>query len=265
VERTWCTLLALAACEIYELGWVVNPWDESFEPYDIAQHGWTFVQKNLAGTSPEMADAVLRGRNAAKIAVTAWRESHSDAIEGLRERRIAEAAEKKKEKKTRPIVVVALAAIWFWLTRPMLFAHAAWAFLKFIVHAYCEAHMFFRAFLAPATAQFTGAQRLFVQSSIYLMGLLICVWMYSSRATQCCVAVREALGCTPNIMDACINVDPGEGCVVLMRATRRLLPPKWKCDAFPVRGNLRHTFAVIGIQVRLLRKFVFHPSPGFNI
>ena len=125
--------------------------------------------------------------------------------------------------------------------------------------------MFFRAFLAPATAQFTGAQRLFVQSSIYLMGLLICVWMYSSRATQCCVAVREALGCTPNIMDACINVDPGEGCVVLMRATRRLLPPKWKCDAFPVRGNLRHTFAVIGIQVRLLRKFVFHPSPGFNI
>eukprot|EP00982_Pelagococcus_subviridis_P003853 28623-Pelagococcus_subviridis.AAC.1 len=60
-----------------------------------------------------MADAVLRGRNAAKIAVTAWRESHSDAIEGLRERRIAEAAEKKKdeEKKTRPIVVVALAAI----------------------------------------------------------------------------------------------------------------------------------------------------------
>ena len=99
VERTWCTLLALAACEIYELGWVVNPWDESFEPYDIAQHGWTFVQKNLAGTSPEMADAVLRGRNAAKIAVTAWRESHSDAIEGLRERRIAEAAEKKKDEK----------------------------------------------------------------------------------------------------------------------------------------------------------------------
>ena len=137
VERTWCTLLALAACEIYELGWVVNPWDESFEPYDIAQHGWTFVQKNLAGTSPEMADAVLRGRNAAKIAVTAWCESHSDAIEGLRERRTAEAAGKKKDEKTRSIVVVALAAIWFWLTRPMLFARAAWAFLKFIVHAYC--------------------------------------------------------------------------------------------------------------------------------
>ena len=266
VERTWCTLLALAACEIYELGWVVNPWDESFEPYDIAQHGWTFVQKNLAGTSPEMADAVLRGRNAAKIAVTAWCESHSDAIEGLRERRIAEAAEKKKdEKKTRPIVVVALAAIWFWLTRPMLFARAAWALAKFAVHAYCEAHMFFRAFLAPATAQFTGAQRLVVQSSIYIMGLLICVWMYSSRATQCCVAVREALGCTPNVMDACVNVEPGEGCEVLMRATKRFLPPKWKCNAFPARGNLRHTFAVIGIQVRLLRKFVFHPSPGFNI
>ena len=256
VDKMWVTLLAMEGCSQAGLAWVLNPWDDVFAEFDILQCGWTYVELRVKG-DPEVAAAVLDAERAAKRCVTEWREAFVAAIMALRAVRAAEDAQKKKlaRAQEKGLLTKACLALWWTLTSPVSFVKF-WVnyligFIVWGLRLYFAAHIFLRAFLADPTAAFSGAERVVMQTTCYLAALLITVWFYYNKATQCCVMLREDIGCSSNVLEACDVVPAGAGCAVFMSQTQ-LKPEGWTCGAFPDKKNGWHFLTVIAIQIAIM-------------
>ena len=124
-------------------------------------------------------------------------------------------------------------------------------FVKWGLRLYFAAHIFLRAFLANPTDAFSGAERVVMQTTCYLAALIITVWFYYNKATQCCVMLREDIGCSSDVLEACDVVPAGAGCAAFM-AQKQLKPAGWSCGAFPDKKNGWHFLTVIAIQIAIM-------------
>ena len=172
-------------CKQNGLNWVLNPWDDNFEEFSIMQMGWTFIEKKCEG-DPQLADAMVEAEVWATRLVSDWRVTfmkNVDDLQALRDSEKKEAAEAKKKKeaehaapfwvrvwdKTPKTPAAAAALLVVWVKR--LAAQVTWA-----VKLYMQAHMFFRGFLANPTDAFSAAERITMQATLYLIGLLVTIW-----------------------------------------------------------------------------------------
>ena len=102
VERVWCTLLATRACAHYGLSWVMNPWDDHYREYDIAQRGWAFLGKTV-GSNRRLAAAVLAAEADADALVDGWRRRfEASARRSEPTSRRANARRREEPRKKRP-------------------------------------------------------------------------------------------------------------------------------------------------------------------
>jgi hypothetical protein len=229
VDSIWCTLLAIEGCKQNGLAWVLNPWDDMYHEFDILQCGWTWMEQKIAG-DPALAAAVVDAERAAEKHVTAWREGFTSTINSLFDLRKQEGKEKKaKAYAERPplatcvynvvpkTVGAAAGVVKWWVVE--FYKFVTWA-----VKLYCAAHMFFRAFLSNPTDSFSGAERIVMQSTLYLVGLLVATWFYYIKSTECCALLRQEIGCSADVLDACEFVPAGAGCAVFM--SQKELKPK---------------------------------------
>ena len=256
VDKIWVTLLAMEGCSQAGLVWVLNPWDDVFAEFDILQCGWTYVELRVKG-DPQVAAAVLEAERAAKTCITEWREGFVAAATALRAARAAEEARAKKlaQAKEKGFIAKACLALWWALTSPVGFV-TFWVkyligFVKWGLRLYFAAHIFLRAFLANPTDAFSGAERVVMQTTCYLAALIITVWFYYNKATQCCVMLREDIGCSSDVLEACDVVPAGAGCAAFM-AQKQLKPAGWSCGAFPDKKNGWHFLTVIAIQIAIM-------------
>ena len=256
VDKIWVTLLAMEGCSQAGLVWVLNPWDDVFAEFDILQCGWTYVELRVKG-DPQVAAAVLEAERAAKTCITEWREGFVAAATALRAARAAEEARAKKlaRAKEKGFIAKACLALWWALTSPVGFV-TFWVkyligFVKWGLRLYFAAHIFLRAFLANPTDAFSGAERVVMQTTCYLAALIITVWFYYNKATQCCVMLREDIGCSSDVLEACDVVPAGAGCAAFM-AQKQLKPAGWSCGAFPDKKNGWHFLTVIAIQIAIM-------------
>jgi hypothetical protein len=90
-----------------------------------------------------------------------------------------------------------------------------------------------------------------MQATLYLVGLLVTVWFYYNKASQCCIILRQDIGCSANVLEECKSVPAGVGCAVLMSQTS-LKPEGWMCHAFPDQDNGYHFLTVIAIQISIM-------------
>ena len=271
VERVWCTLLATRACAHYGLSWVMNPWDDHYREYDIAQRGWAFLGKTV-GSNRRLAAAVLAAEADADALVDGWRRRFEASAEAFR----ADVAAREREKKRRAakeapacaFVTKASVAAWWVTTHPLTttarLAKRVYRFLAWCVARYAAAHMLFRAFLAKPTDAFTGAERLVTQSTVYVMSLLVTIWFYYSKATTCCVLLRRELGCADDIASACAHLPENAGCARLMSPATGAAPEGWRCGAFPDSQNLTHFLVVVSIQLAVMFPVRFTLTRGFT-
>ena len=271
VERVWCTLLATRACAHYGLSWVMNPWDDHYREYDIAQRGWAFLGKTV-GSNRRLAAAVLAAEADADALVDGWRRRFEAGAEAFR----ADVAAREREKKRRAakeapacaFVTKACVAAWWVATHPLTttarLAKRVYRFLAWCVARYAAAHMLFRAFLAKPTDAFTGAERLVTQSTVYVTSLLVTIWFYYSKATTCCVLLRRELGCADDIASACAHLPENAGCARLMSPATGAAPDGWRCGAFPDSQNLTHFLVVVSIQLAVMFPVRFTLTRGFT-
>ena len=63
--------------------------------------------------------------------------------------------------------------------------------------------------------------------------------------------LREEIGCSGNILEACKTVPEGAGCAVFM-SQNNLKPKGWSCTAFPDKKNGYHFLTVIAIQICIM-------------
>jgi hypothetical protein len=101
------------------------------------------------------------------------------------------------------------------------------------------------------TTLLSGAERIVMQATLYLVGLLVTVWFYYNKASQCCIILRQDIGCSGNVLEECKSVPAGVGCAVLMSQTS-LKPEGWMCHAFPDQDNGYHFLTVIAIQISIM-------------
>ena len=191
--------------------------------------------------------------------VTAWRVNFTDTVQSLFALRKEEAAEKKAKDKAElrktPLQTRVYNAVP--KTGGAVAGAVTWCVVKFYnfikwgVKLYMAAHMFFRAFLANPTDSFSGAERIVMQSTLYLVGLLVATWFYYIKSTECCVLLRQEIGCSGNVLDACDYVPAGAGCAVFM-SQKELKPKGWQCTAFPDKNNGYHFLTVIAIQISIM-------------
>ena len=198
-----------------------------------------------------------RRERAAKTCITEWREGFVAAATALRAARAAEEARAKKlaQAKEKGFIAKACLALWWALTSPVGFV-TFWVkyligFVKWGLRLYFAAHIFLRAFLANPTDAFSGAERVVMQTTCYLAALIITVWFYYNKATQCCVMLREDIGCSSDVLEACDVVPAGAGCAAFM-AQKQLKPAGWSCGAFPDKKNGWHFLTVIAIQIAIM-------------
>jgi hypothetical protein len=196
VDSIWCTLLAIEGCNQNGLKWVLNPWDDIFNEFDILQCGWTYVEQQVK-SDPVLAAAVVDAEKHAERHVTAWRDGFKNTVQSLHDLRVREAKDKAaaaraaqpplaaRAWRAAPKTVGGVAGEMTWLVR-WLYSTVAWW-----VKMYMAAHMFFRAFLANPTDSFSGAERIVMQSTLYLVGLLVATWFYYIRSIECCVVLRQ--------------------------------------------------------------------------
>ena len=271
-ERVWCTLLAMRGCAHYGMSWVLNPWDDHYREYDIAQRGWAFIRKT-AGDDPRLAAAVLAAEAEADALVDFWRRKEEARVEAFR----ADVAARERTKKRRAaaergltcaFLTEACVSVWWVTTHPFStlarLAKRVYGFLARCVAAYAAAHMLFRAFLAKPTDAFTGSERLVTQSTVYVASLLVTIWFYYSKATTCCVLLRRELGCEDDILRECAHVPENAGCARLMSPTTGAAPAGWRCGAFPDSRNLTHFFVVVSIQLAVMFPVRFTLTRGFT-
>ena len=257
------------------LSWVLNPWDDLYHEFDILQCGWTWVQAQVRGDT-QVAKAVLVATERAAECVAAWRETFTATVQALHvQKKAEEAARKAEAAKKKPSFIsracvclgaVAMAPV----TAAKSTARAFHKWLMWIIRLYMAAHMFLRAFLANPTDAFSAAERVVMQSSMYLVGLLVTVWFYYNKATQCCALLRQEIGCSSNVLEECAYIPAGAGCAVLMgqadlkpagkfifisvwsiRVTSCFFTG-WYCDAFPDKNNGFHFLTVIAIQIAIM-------------
>ena len=238
------------------LSWVLNPWDDLYHEFDILQCGWTWVQAQVRGDT-QVAKAVLVATERAAECVAAWRETFTGTVQALHvQKKAEEAARKAEAAKKKPSFIsracvclgaVAMAPV----NTAKSTARAFHKWLMWIIRLYMAAHMFLRAFLANPTDAFSAAERVVMQSSMYLVGLLVTVWFYYNKATQCCALLRQEIGCSSNVLEECAYIPAGAGCAVLM-GQADLKPPGWYCDAFPDKNNGFHFLTVIAIQIAIM-------------
>ena len=63
----------MEGCKQNGLAWVLNPWDDIFNEFDILQCGWTFIEQKING-DPVFAAAVM---DAEKLAAGVSRSTDS--------------------------------------------------------------------------------------------------------------------------------------------------------------------------------------------
>jgi hypothetical protein len=271
-ERVWCTLLAMRGCAHYGMSWVLNPWDDHYREYDIAQRGWAFIRKT-AGDDKRLAAAVLAAEAEADALVDFWRKKEEARVEAFRADVLAREREKKRRAAaergvTCAFLTKACVSVWWVTTHPFSalarLAKRVVRFLAWCVKRYAAAHMLFRAFLAKPTDAFTGSERLVTQSTVYVTSLLVTIWFYYSKATTCCVLLRRELGCEDDIFLECAHVPANAGCAVLMSPTTGAAPAGWRCGAFPDSRNLTHFFVVVSIQLAVMFPVRFTLTRGFT-
>ena len=268
VDHVWCTLLAAEGCKQAGMNFVLNPWDDVFHEFDIVQCGWHWIERRVNGDA-EVAAAVLEAETHAERCVTKWRERFVDVVRGLHamraseERRRARAAAKKTGGVLGSVARFALAIVTApWTTFRRILARA-YRLLVWAVKLYAAAHMFFRAFLAKPTDAFTGSERVVMQTTMYLTSLLVTVWFYYNKASECCVIFRRDVGCSSDPLEACRGVPEGAGCAALM--TRRDLKPEgWTCAAFPDKKNGWHFLTVVAIQIVIMFPVKFTLTKTFT-
>ena len=249
----------------------MNPWDDHYREYDIAQRGWAFLGKTV-GSNRRLAAAVLAAEADADTLVDGWRRRFEASAEAFR----ADVAAREREKKRRAakeapacaFVTKASVAAWWVTTHPLTttarLAKRVYRFLAWCVARYAAAHMLFRAFLAKPTDAFTGAERLVTQSTVYVMSLLVTIWFYYSKATTCCVLLRRELGCADDIASACAHLPENAGCARLMSPATGAAPEGWRCGAFPDSQNLTHFLVVVSIQLAVMFPVRFTLTRGFT-
>ena len=232
--------------------------DDVFAEFDILQCGWTYVELRVKGDL-QVAAAVPR-RSAPGGGITEWREFFVAARPPLLRaaREPAEEARAKKLAQAKEKAFIAKACLALWWARLGL-AGGFRDVLGQVPDRLREmggwlafaAHIFLRAFLANPTDAFSGAERVVMQTTCYLAALIITVWFYYNKATQCCVMLREDIGCSSDVLEACDVVPAGAGCAAFM-AQKQLKPAGWSCGAFPDKKNGWHFLTVIAIQIAIM-------------
>ena len=256
IDSIWCSLLAMEGCKQAGLNWVLNPWDNLFFEFDIVQCGWTWIELRV-NCDAEIAAAVMEAETHAEVCVTRWREHFTDTVRGLHAMRMQEEKErlKKQAAKAGGVPAKITKFVCGALLSPVkaIKSFFAWlyGFVMWAIKLYMAAHMFFRVFLANPTDAFSAAERTVMQCTMYLTSLLLTVWFYYNKATECCVIFRQDIGCSSDPLDECQYVPAGAGCAVLM-GQADLKPPGWTCTAFPDKKNGWHFLTVVSIQIVIM-------------
>ena len=255
IDSIWCSLLAMEGCKQAGLNWVLNPWDNLFFEFDIVQCGWTWIELRV-NCNAEVAAAVMEAEAHAELCVTRWREHFTDTVRSLHAMRMLEEKERLKNAARDSRVLAKIATfVCGALLSPVkaIKSFFVWlyGFVMWAIKLYMAAHMFFRVFLANPTDAFSAAERTVMQCTMYLTSLLITVWFYYNKATECCIIFRQDIGCSSDPLDECQYVPAGAGCAVLM-GQAELKPPGWTCTAFPDKKNGWHFLTVIAIQIVIM-------------
>ena len=256
VDSMWCTLLALEGCAQAGMSWVLNPWDDRFFEYDILQCGWTWLEQKIDGDA-QYAAAVVDAMADAERCVTAWRERFVEEVKKLHAMRMREKKKRALQKATtsdgfaRRFGAACAAFVAAPVSETKRGVKYCFKVIRWMLSLYFAAHIFLRAFLARATDAFSGAERVVMQSTGYLVTLIVATWFYYVKALECCVILRRDVGCSDVVTDACAYVPEGAGCSVLM-AQGDLRPEGWRCGAFPDSENGWHFLTVLSIQIVIM-------------
>ena len=103
-------------------------------------------------------------------------------------------------------------------------------------------------------------QRFMICVTLVLTGLLVSIWFYASKAANCCAAVRDILGCSPEPA-VCRGFIGDCGDLSVQFALVQDIPfnglQDWTCDAFPNDAYFSDT-----IFVALISAAVAFPVTG---
>ena len=122
-------------------------------------------------------------------------------------------------------------------------------FVFWAIDMYMKAHMFFRHFLAKPTDAFSASERITMQSTGYFVSLVLTIWIFYEKGEACCLELRDALECSPNILEECNGV--GGGCLQLM-SQKDFKPKGWKCMAFPDKAMIYHFMTLMAINIGIM-------------
>lgn len=182
--RVWTTALALACLESIDITWLVDP-----------EEGKTIVDQariwldNQAQNDPRLHKILPDVMKQAQAWSKRWNVAFQDRVHDLRNEENAS-------------------------NRFGLNAQMALEASGTIVKSLLNDHDTFSVFLSECFDGLARWQRLMIVMTLVIGGLMITIWFYSSRATNCCLEVRTLLGCSPLTTVPCRGY---EGCVVLAR------------------------------------------------
>lgn len=160
VLRVWSTCLTLATLEQLESTWLVDP-DARIT---IVDHTRVWLDRQ-AEDDPRLRKILPEVMARARACVRCWNEAFLDRLNMLRD--------KENE-----------------VNRFGLNAQKALEASGTVIKSLREDHETFSVIMSDCMTGLTRWQRWMVIMSLVLSGLLVTIWFYSSRATNCCFEVR---------------------------------------------------------------------------
>ncbi|KAK3259884.1 hypothetical protein CYMTET_31138 [Cymbomonas tetramitiformis] len=236
-RRLWATLCALAYYDHLPYDWHLNPEAALGDRETLGQRAlsWTRTVLPMAGDQEDVASSRLEElRGQAAHAVDVWRREHERRWE---QQSAAEAAAAQQREVQPAGQLPRLARRGAAQARCL--AAGLLSFVKFAV----STHPLLQIYRVRPTDPFTRAQRVLVQANTFASLLAVSVVIGYTRELNCCVALKEDLGCPPPIQagSGCLGLDDD---VTLQEAERSgLLPRELQAEAFVCTAFPTKTFA----------------------
>ncbi|KAK3252400.1 hypothetical protein CYMTET_38296 [Cymbomonas tetramitiformis] len=236
-RRVWATLCAIAYYDHLPYEWHLNPEAALGDRETLGQRAlsWTRTVLPMAGDQEDVASSRLEElRGQAARAVEAWRQEHERRWEQQSAAEAAAAQQREVQPAGQLPRLVRRGA-----AQARCLAAGLLSFVKFAV----STHPLLQIYRVRPTDPFTRAQRVLVQANTFASLLAVSVMIGYTRALNCCVALKEDLGCPPPIQagSGCLGLDDD---VTLQEAERSgLLPRELQAEAFECTAFPTDTFA----------------------
>ncbi|KAK3248069.1 hypothetical protein CYMTET_42451 [Cymbomonas tetramitiformis] len=243
-QEIWATLCAIACYDLTPFDWVHDPLAPPMECQTLGERAVSWLEEACTINGLEQLKQELPELRAkASGLVGLWDEEHTTRINMLYAR----------ENSTRHAVKF-----------PTILDLPAWLWRSFtsLLRLAFRTHPLAQILVTPSTDPFTRAERIILQTTIFIMMLLFCMAFYYSRALGCCLLLQEHLGCpleTAASTDtaACLGAT---SCAELHTISHSHLLPmelmrqmtSFSCNAFPSPSWIGRLEAVMVMVVCLL-------------